>query len=282
MTPHVQQPFFKSALYFSADAGSIPDALMRGMNVIVLIDVEEAGNYSACFPMSSLLPPPSLVGVILNTDRTAPDYAQTEQFYLQSYYSYMASPIVEDQIVNLLASMYKTNKSALIYTEYDVEMQFRPLQVLTSFFAIQFGINILPYETLFYQQQPPIFNPRPDFIYRIIELLLANNYVTKEEYACILPQDAVPSPRAVAIILSDFNYVFPTMEASLTAACNIIDTYRKQRQTGKVMPVVEMSKALDDVRNQQIQQLINNSNTRFGKTTMGELQSRGQIAAPQQ
>lgn len=282
MTPHVQQPFFKSALYFSADAGSIPDALMRGMNVIVLIDVEDAGNYMACFPMSSLLPPPSLVNVILNTDRTAPDYAQTEQFYLQSYYNYMASPNVEDQIVNLLASMYKTNKSALIFTEYDVEMQFRPLQVLTSFFATQFGINIPPYEALFYPQPPPIFNPLPGFIYRIVELLLANNYITKEEYACLIPQDAVPSPRAVSIILSDFNYVFPTMEAALTAACNIIDTYRRQSQSGKVMPVIEMSKALDEVRSQQIQQLINNSNTRFGKTTIGELQSRGQITAPQQ
>lgn len=275
MTPHVQQPFFKSALYFSLDAGAPPDALMRGMNVIVLLDVDEARYFPACFPMSGLLPPPSLVNVIVNTDRTAPDYPQTEQFYLQSYYNYMTSPNVEDHIVNLLASMFKTNKSALLYTDYDIELQFRPMQVLTTFFATQFGINILPYETLFYEQQPAIFNPLPDNIYRIVELLLANNYITKEEYACLLPPNAVPSPRSVSIILSDFNYVFPTMEAALTAACNILDTYR-QAQSGKVMPVIEMSKALDDIRNQQIQQLVSNSNTRFGNKTIGELQNRGQ------
>lgn len=264
MIPHVEQPFFKSALYCSDDAGAIPDALMRGFTVVVIVDVEEVRQYPACYPMSSLLPPPALVTMIVNTDRAAPDYLQVEQYYLNAYYNYMASPNSEDNIVNLLASMYKTNRSILLYAEHDVEMQFKPLTVLVNFFATQFGINILPYECLFYQQHPPIFNPTPEYIYKIAELLLANNFVTKEEYACILPPGSVPSPRAISILLSDYNYVFPTMEVALTAACNIIDTYRRQKETGKVMPVVEMTKVLDDVRNQQVQQLISNSNTHFG------------------
>lgn len=264
MIPHVERPFLQSALYCSDDQGAIRDALMRGFNVVVIVDVEEARLYPACYPISSLLPPPALVGIILNTDRTAPDYLQVEQYYLSSYYNYMASPNVEDHIVNLIASMYKTNKPVLIYAEHEVEMQFKPLQVLCTFFATQFGINILAYECLFYQQQPPIFNPQPEYIYRIVDLLLAHNFVTKEEYSCIIPPGSVPSPRAISILLSDYNYIFPTMEAALTAACNIIDTYRKQQETGKVMPVVEMTKVLDDVRNQQVQQLISNSNTHFG------------------
>lgn len=273
MVPHAAVPFIKSALYCSFDPGTIPDALMRGFAVVVLVDVEEAGQYPACFPMSSLLPPPGLAGVILNTDRSAPDYLQVEQYYLNSYYNYMASPNVEDNIVNLLASMYKTNKSVLIYTERDVEIQFRPLQVLTTFFANQFGINILAYEYLFSAQQPPIFNPKPEYIFSIVELLFANNFINKYEYACLLPVGAIPSPRSISILLSDYNHIFPNMEAAVTAACNIIDVYRRQQETGKTIPVVEMAKALDDVRNQQIQQLISNSNTRFGNKTIGELQA---------
>lgn len=274
MAPHAEIPFvLKSALYFSSDPGTIPDALMRGFNVLVIVDVEEASQYPACYPMSSLLPPPSLVAMILETDRSAPNYAQVEQMYLGSYYNYMASPGVETSIVNLIASMYKTNKNALIFAEYDVESQFRPLQVLVNFFGTQFGINILPYECIFYSQQPPIFNPRADYIYRIAELLFVNNFITREEYACILPPGSIPSPRSVNILLSDFNYIFPTMEAALQATCNIIDTYRNQYYSGKVLPVIEMSKVLDNDRNQQIQQLINNSNTRFGQRTLGEIQS---------
>lgn len=264
MVPHAEKPFFNSALYRSDDPGAISDALMRGFSVVVIVDVEEAGLYPACYPMSSLLPPPALVGIILSTDKSAPDYLQVEQYYMNAYYNYMASPNLETHIVNLIASMYKTNRSVLIYAEHDVEAQFKPLQVLTNFFISQFGINILPYECLFYAQQPPIFNPAPEYIYRVAELLLANHFISKAEYSCIIPVGSVPSPRTVSILLSDYNYIFPTMEAAITAACNIIDTYRKQQETGKISPVIEMTKNLDDIRNQQVQQLISNSNIHFG------------------
>lgn len=258
-------PFFKSAIYVSADPGTIPDALMRGFNVVVLVDIEEARNYPACFPMSGLLPPPDLVNLILNTDRTAFDYKQIEQMYETGYYNYIASTNAEGYIVNLIAAIYKTNKNVLIFAEPDIEQQFKPLKLLANFFISQFGINMLPYETIFGPPQSfPIFNPAPEYIYRIIELLFVNNFVSKEEYACVLPPNAIPSPRAISILLSDYNYIFPTMEAALTATCNIIDTYRRQYQTGMIQPVVELSKSLDECRQQQIQQLINNSNNRFG------------------
>lgn len=270
MIPHVERPFFKSAIYLSSDHGSIPDALMRGFNVVVIVDLEEAGYYPACYPMSSLLPPPNLVNLILNTDRSAFDYMQIEQMYDQAYYNYIASPNLEGHIVNLIASIYKTNKNVLLFAETDVEQQFRPLRILSLFFATQFGINLLPYESLFGPPQNiPLFTPAPEYIYKIIELLFTNNFVSKEEYACVLPPNAVPSPRAISILLSDYNYIFPTMEVALKAACNIIDTYRKQQQTGMKQPVIEFTKALDECRNQQIQQLINNSNVHFGKDVGG-------------
>lgn len=274
MIPNIQRPFFKSAIYYSSDPGTIPDALMRGFNVIVLVDVEETKFYPGCFPMSSLLPPPSLVTMILNSDQSKEDYKTIEQNYYNSYTQYMASPIVENHIVNFLAGIYKTNKNILVYCEYDVEKQFGPLRVLHNFFLVNFGINLLPYEYIFQPQQPMIFNPQPEFIYRVIELLFTNNYVTKEEYACVLPNGAIPSERAISILLSDYNYAFPTMEAAVTAACNIIDVYRQQVLTGRIIPVIEMSKNLDACRMQQVQQIVSNSNIKFGKPKeQGALQS---------
>lgn len=273
-----QKPFFKSCLYCSSDPGTIPDALMRGFNVVVLVDVEESNQYPACFPISTLLPPYALVAMIINTDRNMPDYEQTVQSYLQLYYNFLAAPQQEVHIVNLLASMYKTNKNVLIYAEYDVEKQFYPLFILTNFFLNQFGINILPYESLFMtNEQPPIFNPQPEFIYRIVELLFTNAYISKEEYSVLLPVGSIPSPRSIQILLSDYNYSFPTMEVAITAACNIIDSYKRQAQTGMYCPVIQLTKTLDEARQQQIQQVISNSNTMFGKHSITQIQDRNPI-----
>lgn len=265
MIPNIQRPFFRSSIYYSSDPGTIPDALMRGFNVVVLVDVEETRYYPGCFPMSSLLPPPSLVTMLLNSDQSQSDYKTIERDYYAYYTQYMASPAVENHIVNFLAGIYKTNKNILVFSEYDVEKQFGPLKTLYNFFLMNFGINLLPYDYVFQAQQPPIFNPQPEFIYRVIELLFTNNYVTKEEYACVLPNGAIPSERAISILLSDYNYAFPTMQEAITAACNIIDVYRQQAATGRIIPVVEMSKNLDACRMRQIQQIVNDSNIKFGK-----------------
>ena len=103
-------------------------------------------------------------------------------------------------------------------------------------------------------------------LYNITELLFTNSYITKEEYAVMLPPGSIPSPRAISILLSDYNCAFPTMEATITAACNIIDAYKQQAQTGRLVPIVEMTKTLDDCRSQQVHQLIDNSKIKFGKS----------------
>lgn len=279
-------PFLKSYAYRSTDNGAIPDALMRGFNVVVIVDVTEVPSYPGCVAMSNLLPHPSLVYLILETDRTDANYQQVVKQYMAGYYAFLASPEREQSIVNLLASMYKTTHPILLYTEIDVERQFHPLEMVSSFLMNQFGIKVGDYTNL-YSNDPatsPGFLPDPKYIYQIVELLFTNAYISKEEYACLLPPVTIPGPRAVSILLSDFNHAFPTMESAVIAACNVVDTLRYQKQSGKICPVIELALKLDDERQKQVNELVMNSQTRFGNKTMAELKQaynvQGAIEAP--
>ena len=269
------QPFLKSYAYCSTDSGAIPDALMRGFNVVVIVDVSDVQSYPGCVAMSNLLPHPSLVYMILNTDQNDPNYQAIQQQYMAGYYTFLASPEREQSVVNLLASMYKTTHPILLFTEVDIERQFKPLQMITEFLARQFGIIVTDYSSLFVSDPSvqPRFIPEPRFIYNIIELLFSNAYIGKEEYACMLPPGVFPGPRAMSILLADYNCVFPTMQEALVAACNIIDMLRYQRQSGKLCPVVQLSQKLDEARQKQVNDLVMNSQTRFGNKTIAELKA---------
>lgn len=282
MVGEVPRPFLKSFAYRSTDAGAIPDALTRGFNVVVLVDVEETGNYPGCVAMSNLLPPPFLVYQILDTSQQEPDYQVKVQQYFSGYYAFLANPDREKSMVNLLASMYKTTHPILLYAELEVERQFHPLAILSQFMEQQFGILIANYENMFIQDQrvQPCFKADPKFIYTIIDLLFTNAYIGKEEYARMLPKGSIPSPRAIGIILSDFNYAFPTMEASIVAACNILDTYRYQAETGKFCPAIRVTQKLDEARQAQINNIVMNSKTRFGNKTIEELKAPTFLGVP--
>jgi hypothetical protein len=72
------------------------------------------------------------------------------------------------------------------------------------------------------------------------------------------------------------------MQAAITAACNIISTYKFQSQTGRICPVINMSAKLDEARQQQVKALVEDSNTRFGKKSVSELSAphfAGQLPA---
>lgn len=275
------RPFLKSYAYRSTDSGAIPDALMRGFNVVVVVDVSEVPAYPGCVAMSNLLPHPSLVYAILNTDTNDPEYQLKLQQYLSGYYAFLASPEREQSVVNLLASMYKTTHPILLFTELDVERQFQPLRIISEFLARQFGIVVADYQALFTgdPSMQPRFIPEPQFVYNVIELLLTNGYISKEEYAVMLPPGAIPGPRAISILLSDYNHAFPTMQEALIAACNVIDTLRYQKETGKLCPAIQLTQKLDEARQKQISNLVMDSKTRFGNKSMAELnaiqQSRG-------
>jgi hypothetical protein len=130
------------------------------------------------------------------------------------------------------------------------------------------------------QRVQPCFKADPKFIYTIIDLLFTNAYIGKEEYARMLPKGSIPSPRAIGIILSDFNYAFPTMEASIVAACNILDTYRYQAETGKFCPAIRVTQKLDEARQAQINNIVMNSKTRFGNKTIEELKAPTFLGVP--
>jgi hypothetical protein len=61
------------------------------------------------------------------------------------------------------------------------------------------------------------------------------------------------------------------MQAAITAACNIISTYKFQSQTGRLCPVINMSAKLDEARAKQVKEICHNSNTKFGKKPITEL-----------
>lgn len=269
------QPFLKSYSYCSTDSGAIPDALMRGFNVVVIVDVSDVQSYPGCVAMSNLLPHPSLVYMILNTDQNDPNYQAIQQQYMAGYYTFLASPEREQSVVNLLASMYKTTHPILLFTEVDIERQFKPLRMVTEFLARQFGIIVTDYSSLFVNDPSvqPRFIPEPQFIYNIVELLFINAYIGKEEYAYMLPPGVLPGPRAMSILLADYNCVFPTMQEALVAACNIIDMLRYQKQSGKLCPVVQLYQQLDEARQKQVNDLVMNSQTRFGNKTIAELKA---------
>jgi hypothetical protein len=244
--PNQGGSFLKSYAYFSTDSGAIPDAMMRGFNVVVITDVNDAQAYPGCVVMSGLLPHPTLVYLILNTDLKEPNYPVIQNQYLSGYFDYLSSPEKDDVIVNLLASLYKTNKPILLFAEMDVEQQFYPLEVLTKLLANKYGIIVANYANMFVNDpnMQPGFIPEPQFIYNIAESLFINAYISKEEYSTILPDGAIPSSRSISILLSDYNCVFPTMQAAITAACNIISTYKFQSQTGRLCPVINMRFAI--------------------------------------
>jgi hypothetical protein len=267
--------FLKSYAYWSTDSAAIPDAMMRGFNVVVITDVCDAQAYPGCVIMSGLLPHPSLVYMILNTEPKEPTFPAIQNQYMAGYYDYLNSPEKDDSIVNILASMYKTNKNILFFAESDIEQQFYPLEVLTKLLITRYGIIVANYANMFMEDPAlqPGFIPEPPYIYNIAEMLFINAYITKEEYAMLLPDGAIPSSRSISILLSDYNCAFPTMQAAITAACNVVSTLKFQAKTGRVCPVINVGAKLDEARQAQVTAIVQNSETRFGKKSIAELSS---------
>ena len=267
MMEQQQRPFFKSSMYWTTNSDFIPQALMNGFNVVVLVDVDLMGAFPGCVGMSNLLPHPPLVMQILSTDKATPGYETIMEQYMIGYQHFLSESQREESIVNLLASMYKTTHPVLLYAEPETERQFFILKNMCLFFQNMFGINIGWYDDMYNTANAlsqPSFIPSPQFIYRIIDLLFVNAYITKKEDAMMLPQGMVPSVRVASILLSDFNCVFPTMQAAFIATCNIVEALRIEATTGMVVPAVKITKELDQARQDEITKILENPNTRFG------------------
>jgi hypothetical protein len=267
--------FLKSYAYWTTDTNAIPDAMMRGFNVVVVLDQEEMQFYPGCVCMSTLLPPPMLVIELNSSDLNDPNYPNVFRDYMMKYHEYLKSTAVEGSITNLLAAMYCTTHPTLIYTEMETDHQFHILESIHTLFMRYFGIKIGMFESFITNQNDPNTSPQftmhPAFVFTIIDLLYLNGYIDANEYALKYPVDAqgremfVPSQRACSRLLSKFNCVFTNLQSSLLAACNILHDIRQQAITGKMCPVVRLTEQLDAARMQEISSICAQAQNKFGR-----------------
>ena len=258
--------FFKSYLYFTVNPEHIPDALRRGFTVLTIVNPEETKFYPGCVPMSNLLPSVTSVIDLINTDRTQPDYNDVVKKYVIDYQQYLSLGDRESSIVTILAAMYKTTHPVLLFSEYESNQQFLILDNVLTFFKNAFGIIAGDYNNICYNDPAlqPGFLPDPKFIYNIIDLLFVNHYISKLEYARLMPDGAIPSPRASSILLSNYNYAFPNLKASMMAVYNILMALKQEASTGLKSIAVINTDQLDKAVMDEIDYIVNNStNTKF-------------------
>ena len=275
MTPAEQQPFFKSYMYSTNDAGAIPVALQRGFYVVVILDKEEMQFYPGCMCKSMLLPPPMLVLQLNSSELSDPNYPNIFRQYMIDYHNYLLSTAVEGHIANLLAAMYCTTHPTLLYTEFETDHQFHILESIHMLFEKAFGIRIGMFEEFITGVANPTrgagFIMNPVTVSRVLDLLFKNGYVSELEFAKKYPVDMqgreiVPlSEGACSLLLAKYNCVFPDLRSSIIAAYNILHDYRNQAISGQICPVVKVKEQLDQARMQEINNIVSQVQNRFGR-----------------
>lgn len=252
--------FLEGVLYCSNDPGAVYDALACGFAIIAVVDVDEAYRFSNMpntVVMSSLLPPSEAISAFINQDPIAGE---------SIYYQYLANVDREEAIVCILKALYghrartKTNKF-LLYTDLEPDMEFHISKVLHLFFLDTFGIYIAPYK---YQNMKSFNISNPEYNFRICTLLFENNMITKEEYAMMLPPDALPSDKCVAILLQEINCMPSCINDAMRICCQYIQQIRDKINTGKTEPFILFKQKMEDQLEKKITKRVMESDTRFG------------------
>ena len=220
----MENRFLRGRLYASNDPGAIPDAMTSGYTVIALVDVGSSMNYPNCAIMSSLLPPPDAIADILNGN---------VPMGIQRYINYLMDPAREDTVVCLLAALYQKPTNFLLYADYEADNEFHILSTLSNFLGNAFGIIVGQYKVT-----PAGSIACPAHDYTIADLLYVNHYISVQEYAMMIPPDAVPSARACSEILKHINYGFNSMEDCVRACLGMLNDVRTEITTGKQSPVL--------------------------------------------
>ena len=236
-----QNPYLAGRMWCSNDQGAIPAALQMGYVVLAIVDVGDCLRYRnmGCFTISSLLPPSSAVVTALNDNY---------ELYLKMYGDYLASPEAEVSEAMILAAMHQKPINFMLYTEYDTDMQFHILDMISGYFARAFGVVF----GIFGREDAPAYNiGSPEFISRIADTLYVNGangkpYITREQYAQMIPPIdpnipigcSMPSLRACSILLGSYNYGFNSPEDCMRACLGILNNIRQEAQTGMVNPMI--------------------------------------------
>lgn len=221
----MENRFLRGRMYVTDDPGAVTHAMSCGFQVIALADVNEKDRYPGCVILSSLLPPPNVIAEILNGNVTGG---------IMAYKSYLASVDREEVVVTLIAALLKP-KNLLMYVEYDQNKEFHILETIMGFFAEAFGIVFGVYGD---PNQPAITVASAQNDYVISDLLYVNNYITINDYVMMMPVAAVPSPRAVSLILKNSNRMFSSYDEAMRMAMAIINDLRTEISTGKYNPLL--------------------------------------------
>lgn len=222
------KPLIIGQLYATNDPGLVTYAMTCGVQVIALVDTGEAQYYPGCNVLSSFLPPPDVISEMLDGDFATG---------IQKYKMYLASPQRESVVVSILGALHLTPKPYLFYTEFDPDREFHILETIMTFFREVFGIIIGWYGD---RTRPFQFINSPQYVFTITDLLFVNNYIKDQDYAFLIPRDAIPSPRACSILLKDIQYGFRTQQDAIHVVMTILNNIRIQAhgQSGQINPLV--------------------------------------------
>lgn len=261
----MENTFIKGRLYATNDQGAIPDAMTCGCQVIALVDTQQSYIYNqrGCVVLSSLLPPPEAITDILNGN---------VPMGIQRYKAYLASPGREEVVVSLLAALVQKSRNFVLYAEYDPDVEFHILETIMSFFAEAFGVIIGWYKD---PRRPATSIRTPEFDYRIADLLFTNGkydpvsgikygLIDRRTYACMIPPDAIPSPKACQTLLSTVNYGFQTMEDCVKVCMSMLEDIRTEAKTGMRNPMgftkADLSSAaMEEIRRRKVEAQVMNA-----------------------
>ena len=243
-----------SIMFLSDDTGSIPHAISRGFLVIGLVEDKDLQKYLQSFPntaiFSSLLPSANSITMFLERNTNAAK---------GMYYNELGSNTKKEQIVSILTAMYRRTNPILIFTERDANVEFCILEVFHQFMKDAFGIFSGPYP------QGPAYNlVSNECNFRISDLLYTTGKINSMEYAMIKPEEAIPSDEACGLLLRDINYGFKPDVSYVNICMQYLKDLKCEKQTGKKSPLIVIKDTMEQKRNDKINELVMNSQTRFG------------------
>lgn len=242
------EPLLKGSIYCTENPGDIPDAIYRNFQIVTLLENSDALPYPNCniVNMSCLLPPVEAI------------YAYEESIELgkKMYFDYLKTQ--EQAMAILLAYIHKKEFPCVIYTTQDENEAFHLLEVLTDYFKFRFNLLLGKYN-----------DPRFPFTnlgnnqYNIINTIYENRLMSTEEYACLI-DGSIPTPKACARLLSEYNYGFQDLKSCVMACTNILKDIKRSYMTGKKPVMQFFNERLSEKEEKELNDLVMNSPTRFG------------------
>lgn len=244
----------RGLLYCTVDMGAVQDALQRGWQVALVAETRPLPHPN-CSLLSSILPPYPVIEAYLNK---RPDIGRT--IYLQ----YLSSKEKEPVIAIMLSALQSNNRNLLIFVEPDPNKEFYILDTIGELFYKLFGIRMGQYGHL---DRPASIERSPGTDFNISDCLFRNGCISKEQYAMMLPPNAVPSWASCAILMQSINYGMRSQRDALNFCCQLLHDIKQEYLSGgamKMPPMTMINKNDIKERQEAIDKQVQESKTRFG------------------